>query len=303
MVKKSEEWDGVTGGTTLGQKAMKAALAILDVRIGYAIMALVVPFYMLFHHRGYLAIYHYFRRRHGYPPLKSFLKTYRNHFLFGQAMIDRFAVYAGHSKFRVDNPDNPLFLAMLDEPRGCIVASAHVGNPELSGYLLGQHKKRINCLIYGGEAREVQKNRIKILERNNIRAIPVSDDLSHIFLINEALSAGEMVSMPCDRTLGSSKCVTCDFLGAPADFPIGAFALAQQFSVPVLAMFVLKITASLYRIHVRRIPSPEQGGTKRERIEAMTRAYAHELESIVRRYPEQWFNFYTFWKDENVTRS
>ena len=28
----------------------------------------------------------------------------------------------------------------------------------------------------------------------------------------------------------------------------------------------------------------------------MTRAYAHELERIVRRYPEQWFNFYTFWK-------
>ena len=302
MVKKNNEWEGVTGGTTLGQKAMKATLAILDVRIGYAILALIVPFYMLFHHKGYVAIYSYFRRRHGYPPLKAFLKTYRNHYLFGQAMLDRFSVYAGQNKFRVDNPDNPLFLSMLDRPEGCIVASAHVGNPELSGYLLGQQQKRINCLIYGGEAKEVQKNRIKILERNNIRVIPVSDDLSHIFLINEALKSGEMVSMPCDRTLGSSKSVTCHFLGAPADFPIGAFALAQQFGAPVLAMFVLKISATLYRIHVRRIPTPTEGN-KRERIEAMTRAYAHELESIVQRYPEQWFNFYTFWKDENVTRS
>ena len=55
MVKKSEEWDGVTGGTTLGQKAMKVVLSIFDVRIGYAIMGLVVPFYMLFHHKGYVA--------------------------------------------------------------------------------------------------------------------------------------------------------------------------------------------------------------------------------------------------------
>lgn len=295
MVRKSDEWEGVTGGTTLGQKAMKVMLSILDVRIGYVLLAFVVPFYMLFHHKGYVAIYGYFRRRHGYGPLKSLLKTYRNHFLFGQAMLDRFAVYAGRAKFSVDNPDNPLFLAMLDRPEGCIVASAHVGNPELSGYLLSQQKKRINCLIYGGEAKEVQKNRIKILARNNIRAIPVSDDLSHIFLVNEALQGGEMVSMPCDRTLGSSKCVTCDFLGAPADFPIGAFVLAEQFGVPVLAMFVLKVSASGYRIHVSRIPSPA-GGTKRERIESMTRAYANELERIVRRYPEQWFNFYTFWK-------
>jgi hypothetical protein len=302
MVRKSEEWNGVTGGTTLGQKAMKAMLSIFDVRIGYAIMAFIVPFYMLFHNKGYRAIYGYFRRQHGYSPVKAFLKTYHNHFLFGQAMLDRFSVYAGRNKFRVDNPDNPLFLSMLERPEGCIVASAHVGNPELSGYLLGKQQKRINCLIYGGEAKEVQKNRVKILERNNIRAIPVSDDLSHIFLINEALTAGEMVSMPCDRTLGSNKSVTCDFLRGRADFPIGAFVLAQQFSVPVLAMFVLKVSSSLYRIHVRRIPSPTEG-TKRERIEAMTRSYARELESIVRRYPEQWFNFYTFWKDENVSRS
>ena len=52
MVRKSDEWEGVTGGTTLGQKAMKVMLSILDVRIGYVLLAFVVPFYMLFHQKG-----------------------------------------------------------------------------------------------------------------------------------------------------------------------------------------------------------------------------------------------------------
>ena len=124
--------------------------------------------------------------------------------------------------------------------------------------------------------------------------------MSHIFLINEALKDGEMVSMPCDRTFGSSKSVECDFLNGKADFPIGAFVLARQFDVPVLAMFALKTKTSQYRIRIVRISVPAEG-SKREQIEAMTRTFAHELECIVKKYPEQWFNFYNFWKDEHVS--
>jgi len=290
-------WEGVTGGHTLGQKALKILFTVVSVRVGYFLLVFVIPFYMLFARKGFLAIYSYFHEQHGYTPLKSFWKTYQNHFIFGQTIMDRFAVYAGKKNiFRIDNPDNDLFLAMVDDPRGCIIAGSHIGNPEISGYLLSQQKKRINSLIFGGEAAEVQKNRSKILENNNVRLIPVSDDLSHIFHIKEALSNGEFVSMPCDRHLGSNKCVECDFLNGKADFPIGAFVLAVQYKAPVITLFVLKISASLYRIHVISIPFPRDSLPKREQISEMTKTFVCELERIVKIYPEQWFNFYKFWK-------
>lgn len=304
MAEKEKDWKGVTGGSTLGQKALKILFSIVSVHIGYVILIFVIPFYMLFARKGYLAIYRYFRRQHNYSPLKSFWKTYQNHYLFGQVILDRFAVYAGRKNiFKIDNPDNDIFLSMLDDPQGCIIASSHVGNPELCGYLLKQDIKRINGLIFGGEAAEVQKNRTEVLGSNNVRLIPVSADLSHIFIINEALSNGEIVSMPCDRTFGSDKSVECDFLNGKADFPLGAFVLALQFNVKVLALFVLKVSASRYRIHVIPIRPPQDGGSKREQIYQMTKSFAHELEGIVRKYPEQWFNFYNFWKNENVSCS
>jgi len=295
MRAEGRQWTGVTGGSSLGQKAMKVIFSIVHVRIGYVILVMVVPFYMLFARARFLAIYRYFRHQHGYSPMKAFGKSYRNHYLFGQMMLDRFAVYAGQKKFDVDNPDNDLFLAMVHAPHGCIIASSHVGNPELCGYLLSQTTKRINSLIFGGEAEEVQKNRTKVLDDNNVRLIPVAGDMSHIFIINEALANGEMVSMPCDRTFGSAKTVVCDFLNGKANFPVGAFVLALQYQVPVIALFVLKKTATLYRIHVIAVPVPQEG-SKHEKVERMTCAFAKILEGIVQTYPEQWFNFYPFWK-------
>jgi predicted LPLAT superfamily acyltransferase len=303
MADEKRAWRGVTGGSVIGQKAMKMFFSIVDVRVGYVILHLVIPFYLLFARKGYRAIYRYFRRQHGYSAVKSFCKTYRNHYLFGQMMLDRFAVYAGQQHFKVDNPDSDLFLRRMNASCGCIVAGAHVGNPELCGYLLRQDTKRINSLIFGGEAKEVQKNRSMILNRNNVRLIPVTDDLSHIFLIHEALTNGEMITIPCDRTFGSNKTVECEFLNGKAEFPVGAFALALQLEAPVIALFAVKISASLYQVHVASVPVPREGGGKREKIHEMTRSFAKILEDIVKKYPEQWFNFYNFWKNENVSSS
>jgi predicted LPLAT superfamily acyltransferase len=104
--------------------------------------------------------------------------------------------------------------------------------------------------------------------------------------------------MPCDRNFGSGKCLECDFLNGKADFPVGAFVLAVQFQAPVLALFVLKMSASLYRIHVMSIPFPPDSLSKREQINEMTKSFVRELERITKLYPEQWFNFYKFWKKQ-----
>ena len=294
-----EKWEGVTGGSTLGQKALLFLFHSVNVTVGYVFLALVVPFYMLFRRKGYLSIYKYFRRHFFYSPLKAFLKTYQNHFVFGQCMLDRFAVYAGRKNFfHLKFTGNDEFHRLLDEEKGFIIASSHVGNFELSGYLLKQDKKRINAMVFGGETKEVMENRLKALKMNNISIIPVVDDMSHIFTVHEVLSAGEIVSMPCDRIFGSAKSVECDFLSGKADFPIGGFTLAASFDVPVVSIFAIKESVSNYHVYVKPLSLDDsiKVSSKREKAELLTRAFAKELETIVRKYPEQWFNFYEFWK-------
>jgi predicted LPLAT superfamily acyltransferase len=294
------KWKGDTGGGALCQRALILFFRWFPLRLGYALMAAVIPFYMLFGREGYLSIYHYFRQQFGLSAWMSFWKTYRNHFLFGQVILDRFAVFAGKKDaFRVEIVGGEHFVRLMEGEKGFIVAGSHVGNFELTGYLLRSTKKPFNALIYALETHIVQQNRNKWLSSNNVNFIPVLEDMSHLFSIHAALQRGEIISMPCDRNLGSEKSVECAFLRGKADFPIGAFALATSFEVEILMIFCMKISARKYKIFVQPCRGFSDKGdiSKREKIENLVVSYASALEKIVRQYPEQWFNYYGFWKN------
>ncbi|MDR0206390.1 MAG: lipid A biosynthesis (KDO)2-(lauroyl)-lipid IVA acyltransferase [Bacteroidales bacterium] len=312
---KKKVWSGVTGGKKLGQKALLFLFHFFSVTIGYFILIWIVPFYMLFG-TGYKPTYQYFRHHHGYSPRKAFFKTYRNHFIFGQCMLDKFAVYAGRKNFfTIKTTGNELFYRLLEEEKGFIIASSHLGNFELCGYLLKQDKKRINALAFGGETKEVMNNRIKWFALNNVNVIPIFEDISYLFTLNNVLTNGEIVSVSCDRSMGFGKTLECDFLEGKVDFPMGTFSLAVHYDIPILSVFVIKESVSVYNVYVKEIGGAkceireerkekevwgrEKGEEKRlkeEKAELLTQKFVKELEIMVRKYPEQWFNYYDFWK-------
>ncbi|GHS85790.1 lipid A biosynthesis acyltransferase [Bacteroidia bacterium] len=296
---EKRKWTGKTGGSFLGQWGLIALLKFFDIRVGYALMSIVIPFYMIFSGKHARAIYHYFRRQFHYSRYSSLIWTYKNHFAFGQVILDRFAVYAGKRDiFDVEIVGYEHFLKLADGEKGCIIAGSHIGNFEIGGYFLRSEKKTFKVLVYAGETQTVQNNRAKVLGRNNIHIIPILPDMSHLFAVNVALQNGEIVSMPCDRHLGSAKSVECEFLNGKADFPIGAFALATTLDVEIVSIFVMKTATKKYKLYVRPLTiDTKENDTKSEKIERYVRAYVKEVESIVREYPEQWFNYYEFWKD------
>jgi predicted LPLAT superfamily acyltransferase len=282
------------------QRFLIGGIRTLGLPVFYGVMGLVIPFYMLFGRQGYLSMYHFLRERFHLSPLRAFVGVYKNHYRFGQIILDRFAVYGG-MKFQFTVEGYDLFYRCEQAASGVLLLSCHVGNYELAGYSLQAKEKRFNALVFSGETETVMNNRKRMLTPNNMRMIPVKEDLSHVFLINNALSDGEIVSMPADRLFGSSKSAQCTFFGTPAKFPLGPFATAVQREVPVLAVFVMKSARKSYRILVREIyrPSSEEFASlpRRKQMEQAAQRFATELEAVVKSYPEQWFNYYNFWAE------
>lgn len=271
----------------------------VPLRLMYGFVAIfVVPFYFLFS-KGYKPIYHYFNQRLGYRPAKAFFGVYRNFCRFSQVILDRFYMFGG-GKFDVQVEKYHLYQELAEGEPGFMILSAHVGNYELAGFSLVATKKRFNALAFGEEAEAIMENRERLFAGTNINIIPVKDDLSHLFALNNALDNGESVSFPSDRLLGNQRTVTCEFLGAPAHFPMGPFALAAQRDLPVLTVNVMKESAKRYRVYVNRLQ--KEGTTRGERINAYVRQYVEHLEEVLRKYPEQWFNYYEFWGDERTMK-
>ena len=288
------EWSGKTDGQPWMQRSLIAMFRVLPLWLLYGIMALVVPFYMIFNRKGYQAMYCFFRERMNYGPLKSFCNVYFNHFRFGQVILDRFGAYAG-KKYHFVSDEQQVFDEKETQEKGFVMVSSHVGSYEMAGYSLKPKHKRYNALVFGGETKTVMENRQRVWSQNNVRMVPVKEDLSHLFLLNTALDDGEIVSMPADRIFGSQKSVECRFFGQTAHFPLGAFAMVVQKDVDVVSVFVMKEGLRNYHIYLRELQY-DKSLSKREQMGQLAQNFASELETIVRRYPTQWFNYFDFWK-------
>lgn len=219
--------------------------------------------------------------------------TYKNHCAFSQVVIDKFAMYAG-KKFHISIDGYEQFQLLSEQSSGFVQLSSHIGNYEIAGYSLVAKDKRFNALVFGGEKASVMANRSKLFDENNIRMIPMTADMSHLFVIDKALSDGEILSMPADRVFGSQKAFTIDFLGEKAKFPQGPFLLAAMRNVPVLFVSVMKTGAKKYHISVRKIECAPEGSTRSKAIDLATK-YVKIFEKTVRNHPEQWYNYFDFW--------
>ena len=288
------EWSGKTDGQPWMQRSLIAMFRVLPLWLLYGVMALVVPFYMIFNKKGYRAMYDFFHDRLGYDEWQSFLSVYANHFKFGQTILDRFGVYAG-KKYQFFTEGQELMDELEKHPEGFVLLSSHVGNYEIAGYSLKPKRKKFNALVFAGETATVMENRKRVLSQNNMSVILVKEDLSHLFALNAALDNGEIVSMAADRIFGSQKSVECHFFDAKANFPLGAFAMAVQKNVPVLAVFVMKEGMKRYYAYVEEVMC-DRHASKREQMEQLAQSFAKRLETVVRLYPIQWFNYYDFWK-------
>lgn len=277
------------------QRAMLKLFRFLPLTFAYACMTPVIPFFMLFDRRGYRASYRFFRNRIGRGPLYSFFSVYANEFRLGQIVVDRFALYAGRS-FQLQNDGRAVFKRLEEGESGFVQLGSHTGNFEMAGYLL-RPLKRMGVLVFSGETETVMQQRAAVFSRSDIEMVPVSQDMSHLFILNDILRDGGIVSMPGDRLFGSPKSFSCPFFGDPAPFPAGPYMLAAQRSVPMVAVFVMKEGVRKYRILTRQLgENLDPDAPSRVRGEAMAREFAAYLEDVVRQYPTQWFNFYDFWK-------
>lgn len=296
---EARQWRGKTGGGKFGQRFLLSFLKHFRVTLLYPVLWFVTPFTLLFARKANRALYLYFHDILGYNPRQTFRSVARTLYTFSKMVVDKFAIWAGASdqfNIHVENPEP--FEKLLGQEKGFILAGSHIGNFELLGYYLKQDKKPINVIIYGGESETLVQPRNSAFSSMNIKTVPVLPDLSHLFTIKNALENGEIVAILCDRIFGSSKKKSIDFLGHPADFPIGPFRIAAQLDVPVLSAFLMKEKRRDYTGFIVPLSTETANDSTTSKIDTLITQYVKTLETTLKKYPHQWFNLYDFWNLE-----
>lgn len=290
------QWKGQSRGNKLGYRIFIFVTRRLGVKPAYVLLRFVSFYFFLFSWSSSRAIYLYFRKRLGWGRWKSVTRLYSNYFIFGQTLLDKIVVMAGFGNrftFHFDGEEH--LREIVANGRGGILLSAHVGNWEVAGHLLNRLNTRVNVVMYDAEHRQIKHYLESVTGKKNFNVIVIREDLAHVYAIGEALAANELVCLHGDRFLEGNKIRLKSFLGEEAAFPLGPFALASGFKVPVSIVFAFKETATHYHFYGSKLLRREEGEDKSRFTDRLLNTFVQETAEKIKRYPEQWFNYYNFW--------
>jgi predicted LPLAT superfamily acyltransferase len=290
------EWQGKSKGQPWGYRIFVSILNRWGVLPAYLLLRFVAFYYFLFSYRSSKHVLTYFRQKLGYGLGKSLTGLYRNYYLLGQSIIDKVVVMSGiPNKFSFDFDGEDHLREIVALQKGGLLLSAHLGNWEIAGHLLKRLDTRINIVMFDGEHRQIKEYIAAVTGKRNVNVILIKNDLSHIYAISDAFRNNELVCMHADRFIEGNKTLTSEFLGETARFPMGPFVLAAKFKVPVSFVFAMKETPLHYHFFASKIKDYAHL-SKDTLMQEMLNDFVGEMESMVKKYPEQWYNYYNFWQ-------
>ena len=179
-------------------------------------------------------------------------------------------------------------LAAVAEGRGLVLVTAHLGNWELGGRLLAARLRRPTHVVVAAEA-DPRVERFLRGGPSPVRFVRRGDPTAMVPLVG-ALRRGEIVALQGDRALGTRGDALVDFFGEPAPFPLGPFVLGRAAAVPVVPAFCLLDRDLRYMVVIARAIHVTANGEA-----AALAQWVAVLEAMIRRAPEQWFNFFDVW--------
>ena len=300
---KMPGWSGKSKGGALGYRFFVFLIKNTSLRFTYFFIRIVAFHYLVFSRKG--PIRFYFRKIHGYGAGKSTMSIYRNFCLLGEVLVDKVAMLSGAKKgYTFDFEGEEHLHEISRQARGGVLIGAHMGNWEVAGQLLERIDIPVNIVMLEAERERIRRILDDVLVNRRFRVIAHQQDYSHLFRIKEAFMNNELVVMHGDRYLEGANTVTTRFMGKEARFPTGPLYLASKHQVPVSFVYTVKESSTRYHFYAtppRIFPYPSRISTRKQDIKRMVDAYVESLEKVVRQYPLQWFNYYSFWEDETIS--
>lgn len=190
--------------------------------------------------------------------------------------------------------------AALSRGDGAILVSLHLGNWELGGLGLADLGYRVNVVTFREPDEKITEERRRMREQRGIGVLyvdPASPSPAPMLGALAALRRNEMVCIVADRD-GYSRTVEVELCGRSTRLPSGPAHLAFASGAPIVPVSVV-LERGRYATRVGEpIYLRRDEGSRDEVVAQGTQRMAEAFTGTLRRYPDQWYNFFDFWGDD-----
>ncbi|MCD9571751.1 MULTISPECIES: glycosyl transferase [Pseudomonas] len=304
----NEHWaDHQERGSFWLMKLTALGVRVLGRRLLSPVLYAIVFYFFLFGRRARRSIWQY--QQHlaqwsGRDELRpSHWRVFGQFMAFADALLDKLDVWNGKLRIeQIEILDPAQLRHQLRGERGQMLVGAHLGNLEVCRALaeLGE-QVTMNVLVHTKHAERFNRL-LGEAGASNLRLIQVSElDPAIMLQLSQRLDRGEWLAIAGDRVpLHGGRNVRVDFLGHPAAFPQGPWLLAGLLKCPVNLLLCLK-QQGRYQVILEPFADAVQWkrNDRQQVIAQWTARYAERLGQYCLQAPQQWFNFYPFWKTDD----
>ena len=229
-------------------------------------------------------------------------KTFQN---YGQYLLDYMVMHrlgpTNKGRWVEEEVGAHHMVEALHAGKGAICITPHLGNWEIGGLLFSFRGGSLNVLTLDERDADTRSFREEMRRRRGIKVLyinPKDDSPMAILDAVKALRRNEILAMLGDR-IESQKTMVFDFFGRKTAFPIGVAIVAMATEAPVLPVFVVMEKNRRYRgiieppIYFNPSSRKDRGAVIREGMERLI----EKFEGYIEKYPDQWYNFYSYWKE------
>jgi predicted LPLAT superfamily acyltransferase len=291
-------------GSVFAIRAAVFAATFMGRTFGRAIARVVAFYYALFAPRARAAARAFLGRVLDRPP--TFADEHRQILRFAQTTLDAFFLVAGKTQPFVVTTDGSHHLrALRDDKRGAILLGAHLGSFYAMRAQGEVEDLPLYAVVYTKNARNINDALERIDPGKNAKLLQMGQGVDFVIRVKELIEQGAIVAILADRVSPTAtseeeaRTVSAEFFGKPASFPAGPYLLASMLKCPVYLTFGLYREPNRYELYCE--PFAERIELPRRDREAALRGYvgqyAARLEHYCRLAPDNWFNFYDFWRE------
>jgi KDO2-lipid IV(A) lauroyltransferase len=248
--------------------------------------------------------------RHAFPDLSDaavealVVKVYQHCFLMLIEMIHlprriHASNWRPHQAY-ASSEEGRLALGVLLSGRRLMLVTGHLGNWELSSYVLGLVGFRISAI-----ARELDNPFLdaylrRFRQRTGQTMLAKSGEYDRI---QDVLASGGILGTLADQDAGQRGGVFVDFFGRPASTHKAVALLALEYDVVLAVAANCRAGGPLrYYLHLEDLIDPRDYQGRRDAVKEITQRYTSALERLIRRHPEQYFWLHRRWKHQPKAR-
>ncbi|MEW5758008.1 MAG: lysophospholipid acyltransferase family protein [Candidatus Omnitrophota bacterium] len=227
--------------------------------------------------------------------------------VIAKAAFRNFAKYlVDFFRFELLNKENILEsveiknLEYLDEAlklnKGVIALTAHIGNWELGGAVLGTLGYNFYAVALPHREKKVDNffNRQRSSKGVNVIAVGRSP-----IRIIRCLAQNYIVAILGDRDFTKTGQII-NFFGKDIYFPKGPAFFSLKSGSPIILGLMIRKPNDKFKLIFEKAIIPNTSDVSPEAIGKLITEYSYLIAKYIRLYPEQWFMFRRFWERENI---